>query len=682
MKIMLKHTLKNIAAKPLRAILLFVCIGVCSFTAFLCLDMSKTIENLVKYMFMQVTGTADIVMTDSMGLEEGMLQTEEASVGLRVASRQSGTIEVPEGFVSFFHTKHFEVKTMDFERAYQMRLLGEKLSLSKDQAAISKKLSKEYGLKKGDTIALYDDTGKEESYHVVKVLSESGMVNGVQTVLLGEEGYQKLLYGGEMLYDTAYIDVLDDSFSGQVAEELEKKDFRADVKVLFDEGEMKNMIRMITMVFLLMFAVCFLLVIFVTVSVSGRVISERMPVVGTFRSLGISNTLTTSFLLLESGIYGLLGGALGCLLYRFFRNLIFSKIVSVDAGDVSVSVAYGRIPFLVYLVVLFGAVAVEMICSLKEVIRASRTSIRDIIFDNKDTKYKKSSISMLIGILLFLTAVLFLFLPENAGSLFFCFAAIIFSLSLLFPCLLALGSKLFCAIFKKTERPVAKMAAMEVYGRKSTVGSSVLCVTAATLALILFIFVTSLERIYDIQMYDCDLILSVEGNQKEAMFSYIKDLDGVRDTEEIYMREQTVGVNGEKQTLNLFGQPEEGFRYLIGMKGLPEKISENEFFMDKGLADKMKLKKGEKAEILLDAESYLPVKKSLTLAGYVDSYEIDTSSKSIVISKKLYIDIFHDYPGQILIRASSGDSSVRSQIVKYSGTMMSSLQTNEEYQAD
>ena len=53
MRIMIKHTLKNIFSKPLRTLLLFVCIASCSFSALLCIDMSGSMEYLVKNLLTQ-----------------------------------------------------------------------------------------------------------------------------------------------------------------------------------------------------------------------------------------------------------------------------------------------------------------------------------------------------------------------------------------------------------------------------------------------------------------------------------------------------------------------------------------------------------------------------------------------------------------------------------------------------
>lgn len=678
MQIMIKHMMKNIASKPFRTLLLTICIASCAFSAMLCLDMSGQVEAIVRSMFTQITGSSDILLEAPAGLDEmeydGKVPVHEALV----ASKSSGTIERKEGMYGYFHTHPFTIQMTDYEAAFQMKLLSERLHLTEQQAAVSRKFADYYKAKKGGMITLQAESGEEIPFEVVSVLKEKGLANGVESVFLGKEGFLKLDYDKKIRYTSGYIDVLDDQMVNQVAGGLEKENASVHITKIMDGEEIKGMVQMMTTMFLLMFAVCFFLVIFVTVSVSQRIISERMPVVGTFRSLGLSNRFTTLFLMCEAGIYGLLGGLLGCILYRVVRGILFDRLLSVESYGAAVTTTYGRIGAWLYFMVVLGAVLVECGCSLKEIIVTARMSIRDIIFDNKDTKYRLKKKAVIAGGVLFLLAVFVLLLPESIPSLFLSFAAFLVALAFLFPLLLAFGSGLLQKFFEKREKPVYRLAAMEIYARKSTVGSAVLCVTAAALAIILFIFVTCLDAAYDIRTYSSDLCVSLDSTKKASLFSYIRDLEGVTDTEMVYRRSGSVRIGGRKEEVNLFGMDENGYRMLSGLKNLPDKVEEGECYMDELLAKNAGLKSGDTVELIFDEDSFLPTKKSLRLAGYIDSYEVDSVSKSILIDKDLYIDIFHDYPGEILIRTKNGKQT-KEAVMKYSGTLVTQIETREEY---
>lgn len=686
MEIMVKHVVKNLFAKPFRTFLICFCIAVCAFSALLCLDMRGSLEKIVRNMLTQVTGSADILMADELGLTQEKVTVSVSSQALLVSQRTDGRVSIPEGFVGYFHTDHFTVEAFDFETAYRMRLLPETLALSSDEAAVSSAFSQKFGLREGDSITLTSDGGEETEYLIKEVLPDQGMVNGQSTVILHPEGLKKLIFDETIVYDLAYIDVLDDEHVKEAAEELQKKDYRAEVTVILDDAELKTMMKMVTMMFLLMFAVCFLLVIFVTISVTGRVVNERISVVGTFRSLGLSKNRTTFFLLLESGFYGVIGGVFGCLLYKAVRGLLFSSLITVDT-NMAVELDYGQTGFIAYLAVILGAVFVECICSIKEILKTSQMAIRDIIFDNKDTEYRFPRRQLLVGLFLLAMAaggcVVGMFWVKSAPILLIGFVSGIVSAALLFPQILHGASLLFGRIFKRLKKPVARFASTEMYARKSTVGSSVLCVTSAALSLILFFFMTCLEAVYDLNAYDCDLKADTDNATKSAMYAYIGDLDGVKETEILYNVERNVMIGERKETVTVFGQPEGGFQLFTGIQGLPKQMEEGTFYMDKMLAEKAGIHVGEKVTCVFDADSFLPVSRTLTLAGTIDSYEYDTTSRSIVITKDLFIDIFHDYPGQILIRCEEPENveKVRETITKISGQALSLVETIAEYKA-
>ena len=680
MRIMIKHTLKNIFSKPLRTLLLFVCIASCSFSALLCIDMSGSMGYLVKNLLTQVTGTSDIIITDELGVDEDNLDMDIPVNALLITTRQGGSIEIPEGFYNYFHSKSYTVESMDFDMAYKMRLIGDELSLNDDEAAISKKLAESYGLSVGDELVLYSDAGEAVSYKISVILSETGMANGASLALLSKEGMLKLDFDGELIYAEAYIDVLEDDEADEVVDILKERDYRADVGKIIDDGEINAMIKIITLIFLLMFAVCLLLVIFVTMSVSQRIVSERMSVVGTFRSLGLSNRFTTGFLLAETGLYGLFGGIIGCVLYKIVRSILLGGIISVDSKDASVSVDFGKTGIGAYIAVILVAIFIECICSIKEIVKASRTSIRDIIFDNKDTKYKLNKVSYTLGAIMIIVSIVLLVVTDNIAAMFISFAFIIFGISLLFPVLLCLCSGLLVKHFDKREKPVAKLAALECFARKSTVGSGVLCITAAALAIVLFIFVTSLDAIYDIKTFDADIQIQLNNDQKASMFSYIDDLEGVSETETVYKVEKKITINDYTKDVNIFGLPKEGFSLLIGIKNLPSDIDNDTFYIDKAIADKFGVKTGDEVELTFNSDSYLPIKKTLKVGGYIDSNNYDSTSNSIVISMDNYIDIFHDYPSEIYVRCDNPEE-IKSKIKKYSGTVIYDVLTLDEYNA-
>ena len=682
MGILLKHVFHNVFAKPFRTLLLVTTISFCSFAALLCLDVTGSITGIVHSLLSQVTGSSDLILADDLGLSSEELESVTGGKVLLVAERASGQVSLPEGFGNYFHVENLEILTFDFSLAKDMRLLTEELSLSEGEAAISLKAAQRFGWREGEEILLYGDGGKEEAYVIRKVLPEKGIANGRIEVILSEAGFRRLFFdeGEKITWQTAYAELkrdgsgkLDDAYVRQVLSDIYAMDYRAEVTNLADDEELQEMTKVLGLLFLFMFSICFLLVIFVTVSVSQRVISERMSVVGTFRSLGLTQGFTTALLLMESGFYGILGGVLGSLLYKGVRNLIFGSMIQVS-GNVTVEKTFGTTPAWAWFVVILGAALVECVCSLQEVLKASKTAIRDIIFDNKDTQYRASRIQVGTGCVLLATGLGCMVFVKSVLAQLVSFVSLILALAFLFPMLLKICSKALAAFFEKTEKPVARLAAMEIYARKSTVGSGILCVTATALSLILFLFQSNLKALYEIHPYQADLIVTCDGAQKASTYQYLNDLPGVNEVELVYEKEIKVSVGEKKATVNVFGAPEGGYHLLCGIKNLPENLSDDEFYLDEKLAKQLGQDVGEEAEITFGTDHVLPIKKRLKVGGFSDSYGYDSTSNSIVISKNLYVGLFHDKPGTILIRCEDM-ATTKALVSKYSGNSVSEIQT-------
>ena len=309
----------------------------------------------------------------------------------------------------------------------------------------------------------------------------------------------KSLYGGS---DTgtrlAYIDIADDEEINSAIQTLESNLPSANVQAVFENEQTQEMIGNITRIFTILFAVCLLLVIFVTVSASQRIITEKMPVIGTFRSLGISSRLTYTVLLGENIAYGLIGSAIGICIYSVLRPMIYSSQFgsSEKAGEMSIGAVVGVIIF---------CVALECLCPIKEILSAVKTSIRDIIFSNKDTQYKHGRVSTVAGILLALTAAVTAFFSKSFFAGLICFVSTAVGAALLFPYILRFISGLLIKIYDKQNKPIARLAAVEAREKKSTVGSSMLCFTAAAVCIVVYSFASSMSSFYMHENSSADL---------------------------------------------------------------------------------------------------------------------------------------------------------------------------------
>ena len=360
------------------------------------------------------------------------------------------------------------------------------------------------------------------------------MLLSKNAALLSVEGIKQLYLDKVPIYSMAYIDLQDGAKTKEMKRVITNEIPTAEVTPLYDSKEVKEVTAKVKNVFLVLFLVCLLLVLFVTISVSERMICEKMSVIGTFRSLGISSAITSFILVMENGLYGLIGGSIGAILYSFLREPILNSMLVMDTSTgIQIQVNWGETPILYYAGVIIGAVVIECFCPLKEIRKAAKTSIRDIIFDNKDTEYRGSKQEWISGVVLLLAAVGTALCPKTFWSLLICFCASVGAVFLLYPYMARFFSVIICKVAKQCSMPVAHFAAMEISKKKSTVGSGRLCVTAVSICLVLFIISNSYHALYTQDIYDCDVLL--EGmTEKATTYRFIEKMEGVDAYEYIY----------------------------------------------------------------------------------------------------------------------------------------------------
>ncbi|MBQ3599669.1 MAG: hypothetical protein II992_00500 [Lachnospiraceae bacterium] len=678
MKIILKHTLKNIISKPLRTGLLLFCVAICSFAAMLVFDMSNSLENVMTSFYGQIAGSSDLLVTYEKGMEEELFQEAPECSYIFVANTTNALYKRDESLYSYVIQESLSIMGCDLEAASGMGLIPKNVKLKRTQVAITESMAKNYGYKVGDKIALTDEVGNKLFYEVAYTLPQTGMLLSKNAALLSVEGIKQLYLDKVPIYSMAYIDLQDGAKTEEMKKVIKNKIPTAQVTPLYDSKEVKEATTSVKNVFLVLFLVCLLLVLFVTISVSERMICEKMSVIGTFRSLGISSAITSFILLLENSFYGLIGGGIGAFLYSCLREPILNSMVYIDtASGIQMEVNWGETPILYYVYVIAGAMAIECFCPLKEIRKAARTSIRDIIFDNKDTEYHTSKREWITGVILLLIAVVTALCPKTFWSLLVCFCTSEGSVFLLYPYMARFFSVIICKVAKQCSMPVANFAAMEISKKKSTVGSGRLCVTAVSICLVLFMISNSYYSLYTQDIYDCDLLLQGM-TEKTTTYRFIEKMEGVDDYEYIYTNMSENKINGQKKTINVFGY--EDFKYFKGIENLPEQIKKNECIMDESLAKKLGVREGETVTITFQCDSFMPITKKLKLVGYCDSMPYDCIGQSVVISKELYKKVFLDYAQIMLVKTN--DMSIKEKIENYSAGSISDIKTLEDYQQE
>lgn len=680
MGIILKHTLKNIIVKPLRTFVLILCIAVTAVSSYLVLDMNNSLSSAIMNYFTKMIGTADVNLTCANGIKAEDLEGLPEFESVNVSYKDETLTRREKEYYAYVFTETATIFTIDFESAYNMGIFPEMLSIADDEIAISKTFSEKYSYDIDDTITLHDKYNTPYEYKVVKILPEDNAFISKKecTGVVNSTAMNLLFAGEEQPVRRMFVDVKDNDKIEEFVDTIKENSPQITCLNLAGDKELQESISSITSIFLLIFIISFLLVIFITISLSNRIVTERMSVIGTLRSLGISSRVTTCVLLVENVIYGLVGAAIGTGLYTLMRNPILSSMVYLGDNETA---NFDSIPILTYVAVFVGAVLVECLTPIFVLTKAVKTPIRDIIFANKDTEYNLSRKQTIAGFILFITSFVTFFAGKTSMLvLAVSLISFVVAVAMLMPIILRGASKLLVKLFSKTKTPVARLASVEISSKKSTVSSAVLAATAVCLSISIFVFSIALSNSFSKSGYKSDVM--VFGlYQEKYIYSFVEDIDGVSGVSYMYTDYDTLKLNGEEidKNFDIIALPDKEFFDMI--PDYPDVIEETDFVMNKKYADKYNIKKGDTVEFTFKSLGVFPITKQLTLSGYIDTENYNTSSPVIMINRDLFIDIYQDYPSEILVKCDNPEEVIdiiKNHIVD-SGAMFFTQQTYYDY---
>ena len=676
MNIVLKNSLKNIFFKPFRTILVVFAIFVCSLCALLCFDLGDCLGKILTE-YLGSVSRADF-MGVSTGFDVSELPEGFPEADYMTASANSEMLyKKIDGEYCYVTTESLSIWGVDMDQAVDMQFIS-RMDIGYGEMYVSRDFAENYGYEVGDKITIHNRVKDEMELTIAGIYPE----NTKNPVLKGNTAVVNLETSDEISCgiresDVIFIDVKDDSRIKE-AEDLLKDTF-PDISIteLFISDDDMSLINEFKFVFYLLFAITFLLVIFVTASICNRIVSERMSFIGTLRSLGMSTTGTGLILLLENVIFAILGSVPAVVLYSLIRDGILGTMFNLSDSNGAVAFELPKFPLSLVIGVVIGAVLIECLIPLRAILKALKTSIRDIIFDNRDTAYKFTRAALIAGIGCTGIAIVTAIFRANLICSIICLLTSVAAIASLFPWVLKFVSTGIQKIGEKHNKPSWSLAAVEAVSRKSTVGSGVLSVTAAAMCIVVYAVASGMFTSMSGIAFDCDVKMTP--NKANKYYSYIEHMDTVTDVEPLYTSLQEVKVNdSEKQSVgNFYGLPDEGFRYLNGFTDLPEKIETGCVLVDSKVAKKRGVSEGDTIKITINPTGVLPIEREYKIQQIVDSNPYDEGVETFIVPLKEYQAVFMDKPGEILIKCTDPET-VKKTLETYAKGSYSDVRTYDE----
>ena len=677
MNLVLKTSLKNIFGKPLRTLLVLFSIFICSICALVSFEFAASLKELISGSSIGLS-KADGILSASDYSVKGLPEGFPESRILEISNKPENLYKDIEGEYAYVTFERLSVYGMDVKTAVDMDFI-EPVEIGLNEAVITTKFAKDYGYKVGDKLMLHDTDNNEVEVTIIGISANERKNPFISnySAFINEETSENLARGNRKI-NLVVIDILDNSKAQAAFKNLQEYYPKAIFMNLLADEDMLKQIDEFARFFYMIFAVTFLLVIFVTASICNRIVSERMPFVGTLRSLGMSSARTARILLLENILYALLGCVPAIVIYGILRIPILTFLGGAGSSGSSFKTTIPPMSVGIIICVVLGAIIIECMIPLKAIFKALKTSIRDIIFDNRDTAYKFSKSGLVIGIVFAVTSIVLAFFRGNFTATIICLLLSVTSIALLFPWIFKGITSLVGKIAEKKENSKWMLASVEAISRKSTVGSGVLCVTAAAMSVIIFNYVQSEMEMFVKDDYRSDVI--VECTKKEENYRFARNLEGVTDVELVYKKSSEVSLNDiqeeEYPMYSFYALPDGGFKYFNVYEGLPEKLEDGSIVVDNKLAAKKGINVGDTLKLAYNPEGVLPIiREYKVVATYVN--EGISSADTFFISEHDFKEVFRGSVGYCLIKCDNPDY-VKRMIRTYASGYYSKLQTHDE----
>lgn len=660
----MKLILRNITAKPLRTVIIIFCLTAVSLTFSLCAAINISSEQAAEQLIRGGTGKTDVMLAVASGFAEIPDLPEDVDFMPTVQTSSFLQLHSIDNY-KYIQKKNITVLGVDTDKAISFNLIPECAPPQNGEIIISRAVSQMFGYACGDVISMPCADGSEVSLAVKEIVPDQNYLSLVPlTVIANCETAKQISGYQDIAANVIHLDVKDDSRITEVSAALMSNYPDITVQQVMGTDEINDMVSGITYSFFTLFAVTFMMIIFIISAFSKNIAAERMPTIGALRSIGAERKTAAATLLIECAIYGIAGGVLGGLLFYALKDLLIGGVIPTAEGFESESV---YAPFYIPLAGLALSAGVSCISSLGAIVRASKISIRKIILGSKDTVFKPAPGKAAAGAFLICISVILYFL--NIGFVWNVSAltALITGVCLTVPKIMSAISAFAAKHTSGNKFPLLRLALIRSGTKKSALSQTVICTAVVMLTACLFVLSRSADMLYSARNYNCDCIIT---NLSEKADRY--NLITADEIELIYNTEEVAEINGASTNLNIFGY--DGFKSFSGISGLHENIGRNEIALDNAIMTRLGLSEGEKITIVLKKNTVRPIKLEMTIISACDSIYYDMRCNAAVINLETYISVYHDYPSVLLAKTSDADLVGR-QIIDSSANFM----TAEEY---
>ncbi|MFQ5034352.1 ABC transporter permease [Clostridioides difficile] len=548
MKIILKYIFTNIKERKIRTAVMLLSIVLSTVLLFISFSIGLSYESVQRKMAKGMSGTATISVQSK---NPDILTNLEDIPDLNAIKSKVGVLESSAIYNKGGYYEEFSLIAADLSQLNKInkpRLEnGDSITdFSGDKIILPNRFTSKYKIKKGDSITL-QIYGKSYTFQVSDIASYDTVflrhTRGVNA-LLPKETLSKIINKGSG-YTRVLIESeeeMTENLVNKLSEELSTEKYT--VSNTINETKIISDARQKTMPFFLISFFALTLSIFIIYSSYKVITLERLPFIGTFRSIGANEKTVTHILMLESILYGSIGGLIAIPIGVVVLNLMLHGLGNSLEQVISIPTVISPIGVIISVIV---AIIVSSFSAYIPVKKASHLPIKNIVLGTVEEKNVSNRSILFIGSIMFILSVLLPRIsPENtlylAGG--FSLLGLIVATIVLIPLITDIISIVFEFVYKNILGNEGKLAARNMKNNKNIIQNITLLFISIS-AVIAISVVGNFVKTYITDVFrDAELQGFADGKMNEEFIEDVRHMDGIKNILPLYVMNNEISGNG------------------------------------------------------------------------------------------------------------------------------------------
>ena len=668
MNIILKYIIRSSMEKKFRTFLIILAIAISGALFYASFSIKENLEITYTKTFLQTVGNADILIQpneDSPGeyFSDKLVQKIKGDTTY-IVNRINKVLNYKLSTRRYDMVNVVGMNLEDYKKTNVLALKETKNlePFTGNKIIISEKTAQYYKLTLGDTMEFMINN-RLRKYEIVGISGGQGLFMNEAFMKYGLVPYDKLSeYLDTNHYpNTIYIKAKNKEDVPKLLENVQRLYPKYEVKEPFTQEDLDEKTGMLSMSLLFITVMVSFMSIFIIYSSFRVIMIQKMPHLGTFRSVGADKKKINQVMFLESGIYGILGGILasgiGILLSYLLSVFTMPEELKAIGTQIEIKISISK--------VILGFLMANGICFISTVMpimQMSKKPIKEIVLGVTTKTKKQGKHTTLIGvILLVIGAVTPTYMQDSPLKaiigMVIAMPAVSMGAIYIMPAVMNIMVTIFTPIVTLVFGNIGKIAVKNVRKDRSLLNSSTLIMIGVSVLILVNSLTNNLTQ--ELMVAVSNLIISdVDVSMKELDNATISHLRSYKEVKDLTGYNQLTGlpVKGfaaDVSAIHGVGSMDFFTFWDIDIIGDDEEIVKElqrgrNVVVSTTIQKRNQLKVGD--EIELDFSEYKGEKRKYKVVGFTDTI-MDAGSYIMIGQKYMQMDTknyYNDCVGMLL----------------------------------